>query len=221
MDADFWLSRWQDGWTPFHSADVNPTLARFWPGLELNAACTVLVPLCGKSVDIWHLNRLGHPVIGVELSPIAVTQFFQEAGVKPEVDTAGPFTRYRSGDVTILHGDFMALTRKEAPDVAAWWDRGALVALPPELRDPYAATLLGLIQPQARGLLATIEYDPAEMDGPPFAITEEEVQRLFGSHVTVTRLMSETSDAPPTLAERGLKRVTVQARRLNAGSVAS
>lgn len=216
MEPDFWLSRWQDSWTPFHSTDINPTLARFWPSLELNATCTVLVPLCGKSIDMWHLSSLGHRVIGVELSPLAVAQFFTEAGVEPEIDAVGPYARYRSGGVTILQGDFMALTAKEAPDVGAWWDRGSLVALPPELRDPYAATLIRVINPGSRGLLASIDYDPAEMEGPPFAITDQEVQRLFGIHIAASRLMSETTDAPPTLAERGLKRCTSEAWRLDA-----
>ena len=30
------------------------------------------------------------------------------------------------------------------------------------------------------GLLITLDYDQAQMDGPPFAVLDDEVQRLFG-----------------------------------------
>ena len=39
---------------------------------------SILVTMCGKSVDLLWLCSRGHSVTGVELSPIAVEQFFKE-----------------------------------------------------------------------------------------------------------------------------------------------
>lgn len=40
----------------------------------------VLVPLCGKSVDLRYLYDLGHTVIGIEAIEAAAEQFFLENG---------------------------------------------------------------------------------------------------------------------------------------------
>ena len=81
MDADFWLQKWQEGQIGFHRHDVMPLLQKHWPSLQLPEASRVLVPLCGKSLDMHWLAAQGHRVLGVELSPLAVTQFFDEAGL--------------------------------------------------------------------------------------------------------------------------------------------
>ncbi len=59
---------------------VSSALRKFWPGLA--AGSRVLVPLCGKSVDLLWLVGQGCDVTGVELSEIAVRAFFAEAGIR-------------------------------------------------------------------------------------------------------------------------------------------
>ena len=84
MDADFWLERWRDGHTRFHQNRVTPLLQKYWPTLSLPSGSRVLVPLCGKSLDLIWLAQQGHRVLGVELSPLAVDQFFAENDLRPK-----------------------------------------------------------------------------------------------------------------------------------------
>ena len=50
---------------------------------------SVLVTMCGKSVDLLWLCNRGHSVTGVELSPIAMSQFFKENSI-PHTVTSKP-----------------------------------------------------------------------------------------------------------------------------------
>ena len=140
----------------------------------------VLVPLCGKTLDLAWLVAQGQPVLGVELSPIAVEALFCEQGLVPEVTDESPFRRYRSGALEVLCGDFFDLTQAHLGAVDAVYDRASLIALPPETRRGYAAHLMGLLSPETRILLITLDYDQAQMAGPPFAVAAGEVRDLFG-----------------------------------------
>ncbi|MGD8547546.1 MAG: thiopurine S-methyltransferase, partial [Thiohalophilus sp.] len=72
MEPDFWHERWENNLIGFHSNEVNPYLRTHWSKLSLEPAARVLVPLCGKSLDLIWLAEQGYQVVGVELSPIAV-----------------------------------------------------------------------------------------------------------------------------------------------------
>jgi thiopurine S-methyltransferase len=75
MEADFWHERWRLGQIGFHQPDHHPALDRWWARLGIPPRGRVLVPLCGRSLDMVWLARHGHPVLGVELSPIAAAGF--------------------------------------------------------------------------------------------------------------------------------------------------
>ena len=62
-----WLERWRDGRIAFHRDAVHPALERYWPDLQ-NQGSKILVPLCGKSLDMRWLAGQGHPVLGIELA---------------------------------------------------------------------------------------------------------------------------------------------------------
>lgn len=72
MEHEFWEEIWQAGDIPFHNAEVAPALARFWSGLDIADGATVLVPLCGKSLDMIWLRDQGYKMVGAELSELAV-----------------------------------------------------------------------------------------------------------------------------------------------------
>src|SRR5512138_1105185 len=76
MKRDFWLERWERGETGFHQDEINPYLLQHWPELHVAPGGEVFVPLCGKSLDMVWLRERGYFVLGVELSPIAVQDFF-------------------------------------------------------------------------------------------------------------------------------------------------
>jgi thiopurine S-methyltransferase len=47
------VGRWERQEIAFHRREVNPRLRECWGGLGLRRGDPVLVPLCGKSEDLW------------------------------------------------------------------------------------------------------------------------------------------------------------------------
>jgi thiopurine S-methyltransferase len=183
MDAAFWQQRWETGQIGFHEGRPNLLLERH--AARLGASRRVLVPLCGKAVDLAYLAGLGHDVVGVELVEDAVAAFFREHDLTPTVARDEAFVRYQAGGITILAGDVFATTAGVLGPIDALYDRAALIALPPDLRARYVAHLRGLLAVDTPGLLVTLEYPDAAMTGPPFAVHEEEVRRLWaGAELT-------------------------------------
>jgi len=71
------------------------------------------------------------------------------------------------------------------------FDRAALVALPPELRQDYVRQLLNILPDKAKILLVTFSYDQGIMSGPPFSVEESEIHRLYGQRYDIKQLCSQ------------------------------
>lgn len=188
MDTDFWLQHWQDGQTGFHQDEVMPLLQKHWPALQLPAHARVLVPLCGKTLDLHWLAAQGHRVLGVEISPLAVTQFFDDAGLQPQRHTSRAGEHCIAGPIEIICGDAFTLDASVLGDCTAVYDRAALVALPAALRQRYLETVYARLPAGCRGLLITLDYPQAEKAGPPFSVDAAEVHALFGTQWKVQEL---------------------------------
>lgn len=204
MDANFWVARWEKGETGFHQAGGNDLLVKHWPALKLSAGQKVFVPLCGKSVDMTWLATQDLDVVGSELSRLAVSQYFEEQGVTPEVGREGAFEVSAHGKVAIWCGDFFALPSSATRDVAAVYDRAALIAMPPALQRAYVETLTALAG-RAPILLIAITYPEGQIAGPPFATPYAQVRQLFaGTHEIEVREERDGLAASPNLRERGV-----------------
>lgn len=215
MQPDFWLERWRQGQIGWHQPEFHPALLQYWPGLGVDPSRRVLVPLCGRSLDMIWLARRGHTVLGVELSPIAATEFFGHESLSASRSPAGKFTRHAAGRYEILQGNFFDLSPAHAGVIDAWYDRAALIALPPDLRARYAGSIAALMSPGTCGLLVTAEYDPDKMSGPPFAVLEDEVRALFDPGFEVELLERQDVIAGnPRFVERGLDRLDEAVYRL-------
>jgi thiopurine S-methyltransferase len=215
MDRDFWHERWQHNEIGFHQQEINAHLQDHWGQLAVPAGGLVLVPLCGKSRDLLWLRARGHAVLGVEISPIAVRDFFIENVLTPQVTRQGAFERYEADGLVVLCGDFFDLTPELVQAVAGVYDRASLIALPPELRTRYAEHSAAILPAAAGTLLVTMEYPQNEMSGPPFAVREDEVRRLYETRYTVTRLFTKDILAEnPRFRERGLHALMEKVYRL-------
>ncbi|HZW18107.1 MAG TPA: thiopurine S-methyltransferase [Luteimonas sp.] len=179
MDAGYWQRRWEEGRTGFHNDRVMPLLEQHWPSLGLAPDSRVLVPLCGKSLDMAWLAAQGFRVLGVELSPIAIAQFFEENGLSPDTRESPLGTHFSAGAIEIIRGDAFALDAATLAGCAAVYDRAALIALPRPMRDRYVGELHARLPAGCRELLVTLEYPEGEKAGPPFAIDADEVRRLY------------------------------------------
>lgn len=191
MKPSFWHKIWDEGRIGFHQEHINDRLQQFFPMQSIAEGSTVFVPLAGKSRDLLWLHEKGHHVLGVELSDIAVNDFFEEAGMVPVVEKAERFERWSADGITFFVGDFFDLEREDLAEVGAYYDRASLIALPPEMRRRYARHLGHILPGATPGLLITIEYPPHEMNGPPFTVSEEEVRDLFNDDFLVERVVAD------------------------------
>jgi thiopurine S-methyltransferase len=182
MQAEFWYQRWATDQIGFHQQRTNPYLEKFWPTLAVEQGACVFVPLCGKSLDLAWLAKQGHGVKGIELSEKAIEDFFREHQLQPATTRYGVFRIYSAGPVELWCGDFFALTAEDVADCQALYDRAALIALPPAMRQRYVQHLSTILPEGCKGLLITLDYEQSEIDGPPFSVPDEEVQRLFKAH---------------------------------------
>lgn len=208
MENDFWITRWHKNEIGFHQQEFNPYLRKFWQELHLDTGCEVFVPLCGKSLDMIWLRNQGHAVLGVELSDVAARAFFEENGMKPEREKLGKFECFEADGIRILCGDFFDLSQEHLAKTGAVYDRAALVALPKEMRESYAEHLAGILPAATPVLLITFDYPQHEMDGPPFAVSKDEVKALYGAKFEID-LLSETDALAqtPRFQQRGLSRL--------------
>ena len=207
MRAEFWKERWKQDQLGWQQAEVNGALVREWPRLGVDTSTPVFVPLCGKSLDMHWLREQGHPIVGCELSPIACRDFFAEAEIPVTPEPDGARVRYEAAGIRLLCGDFFDLTPADLEGVGGVFDRGSLVALPPEMRTRYAEHLSRILPDTVEILLLTLEYDQSVADGPPHSVPTDEVEALFGEDFALRRLhLSEPSPVQqPRLAAAGLE----------------
>ena len=203
MHADFWHERWDLNQIGFHQGHTNHYLQQFWANLNLAEGATVFVPLCGKTQDLLWLRAQGLQVLGVELSPIAARDFFAENGLTPTISQQGAFERWEYDGLSILVGDFFDLQAQDVAHCQAVYDRAALIALPPVMRQAYAEQVERLLRVPM--LVITMEYAQSEMAGPPFAVLEPEIRQLYEPTFTVTNLFrAETLRENSGFRQRGL-----------------
>ncbi len=210
MERADWESRWDEGRTAFHRTEVNELVGRYadrvWGSEPLEQ---VLVPLCGKSIDMAFLAERARSVVGVEFVEQAVEEFFIERGLSPRVDP-GRFNRHRAGPYTIYAADFFSITPDLTGRSDAALDRASLVTLDQEGRPRYVEHLHSLLCEGARTLLVTFDYDQSLMSGPPFAVSDEEVERLFSSGFEL-ELLERRDVLGPQFRARGLTAMTESA----------
>ena len=178
MDRVFW-----------HRSEANPLLVKYFNELSLAKGSRVFVPLCGKSLDIPWLLSHGYRVAGAELSKIAIEQLFDELGVTPEISRDGELDHYRANNIDLFVGDIFDVSDKMLGPVDAIYDRAALVALPEDMRNRYAAHVTKMTNTSPQ-LVICYEYDQRLMEGPPFSVSNQEVNQKYSERYELTLLES-------------------------------
>jgi len=223
MDNNYWHKRWQLNEIGFNQKQPNLLLQRYFQTLGLKLGSRVFVPLCGKSIDMLWLIQQGYEVIGVEMSSTACKAFFEENKISPKVSKLGDGLGYSNDKITLFVGDFFQLNTQLLGHVDAVYDRAALIALPMELRQRYAAHLTELLAPHATIFLITTSYNQNEMQGPPFSVNAHEVNALFSERFNIQLLYSKPyTEIPEHLRAKGLLQAVEEVyclikKSLNAG----
>jgi thiopurine S-methyltransferase len=214
QDKD-WLVRWQKNQIGFHDIAVNGHLKRYISDSDLKSGDTIFLPLCGKSADITWLAEQGFHVIGVELSAVAIESYFTEQGLSYEQFESGPFIARSSGNIHLLEGSFFDLRRENLTDCSLVYDRASLIALNQPTRERYAQWMQSIIGDKADILLITLDYNQSEMNGPPFAVSTDEVMHHYGQAYNVdTIVQTEIVDESPRWRVKGLTSLVESAYQL-------
>lgn len=190
MEADFWHKKWESNVLGFHLSEANPLLLANFKALALKTGSRVFLPLCGKTLDISWLLSQGYRVVGIELSALAVNQLFETLNITPEKTDLGDLIRYSAENIDIFIGDIFHLSDKDLGVIDAVYDRAAFVALPETMRTRYVEHLIRITH-CAPQLLVSFEYDQNLLQGPPFAISNQEINQQYKPAYELTLLTSE------------------------------
>ena len=207
MRVNFWIKAWNEGNIGFHQADIHSALEKYWPKLE--AGTTVLAPLCGKSRDLLWLEEQGLDVIGVEFVESAVLDFFGENSLSWKETTEHGHRCYRASDrnIRIFVTDFIQLASDySGKPLDSLYDRAALIALPEDMRLAYVEACGQLLTDSPQGLLISLEYQPAVMEGPPFSVLPEEVEQLWKGELELVEQVDMLSSMPRAVSH-GVQRL--------------
>lgn len=233
MTPDFWQNVWQSNKIGFNQSKPNSLLTKYFTTLNLAPKSRVFVPLCGKSIDMIWLASQHYEVIGIELVETAVVEFFAENRITPTIHPHpnNPNLKFYKGSygesheaetITIWVGDIFDLTAEDIGQIAAIYDRAALVALPDDssgsdfdnnsgsdskndtankdsLRVRYTKHLMAITH-HANQLLLTFSlgdelenrYD--EISGPPFFIAKAKIYGYYDAQYEIEML--EQQQAP-------------------------
>jgi thiopurine S-methyltransferase len=186
LDESDWDRFWDQ--TTAIGREPSPSLTRWWSSVGAPQSLPVLVPLAGDSPDLGWLEQHHGPVFAIERSTVAIKRWLATRAMPSTAASGSPRSWY-SGKITMIQADFLSWTDTEIR-LGSAYDCGAVIALPARLRMTYAERLATILPAGAPTILVTIEYPQQERRGPPFAVTAEEVDRLFLPSFTVERLGS-------------------------------
>jgi len=181
-----WHDRWNENRIGFHKEEPNVNLIRHLDHLPKGR---VLLPLAGKSEDLWYLRDQGFAPTGVELVEKAVLEFFSDRHLEAEKREG---ERYHAEGVQLVRQDIFDF---DDPPYHAIWDRAAMVALPKEDRVRYASKLLKLLAPGGTLLICTLDFYGAYDQGPPFSVVDEELGAYFANEGSLNLL--DKHEIPP------------------------
>jgi len=203
---NLWESRWQENRIGFHLKEVNSYLMRFFDQLLNQNPERVFVPLCGKTLDLCWLTKKTKKVIGVELVSKAVQDFFAENNIDYLIKQDEALQIYSSKSIDIYLGDFFDLNPEQTSLFKAIYDRASIVAIEKPERVEYVDHLNSFLDTAGRILLISLEYNQNQMEGPPYSVPVEEIERLF-SPLGSLKLLETNDVLDDRFRNKGLTRL--------------
>lgn len=103
-----------------------------------------------------------------------------------------------ASNLELLQSDFFDVPQSYHNSFDLIFDRASLVAISPTLREDYVQVCHTLLKPKGKILLVVIERISGDVTaGPPFSVTHEDVQRLYGSQewVESVQLLQDHGEA--------------------------
>ncbi len=199
---------WEQDWTTdkpeFHSDEVNAMLIKQYNEFTRGKKnLRILVPLCGKSLDMKWLADQGHTVVGVELIRKGIEAFLRDSklthheksiALSPEIQ--GTVFKANEKDITLFECSIFDFSSEVAGgQFDCIWDRGSMTAINMMKEGrvkQYTEIMLGCLKPDGRYLLEFFAPESPEGMPPSFKfISEKDVNELFGERCTIRFLGKE------------------------------
>ena len=184
MRPNYWANSWDQGGikTCFHIPHVHPFIPKHITPDYLRDK-HVLVPLCGKSVDLFYFSKYARSVTGIELVKKAVEQFFDDNQISAK--RVGDVYRYNN--IEIINRDIFTIEKRNLADISVIYDRASLIAFPPDMRAGYIQKMKELLPVGGSQFINTLEYGP-HRDGPPFSVSPDDITDYYGASHKISQL---------------------------------
>jgi len=189
--VEYWDAKWKANQSSWHIDGTNHFLVKYFNHItKIKNPARILVPLCGKAVDVKWMYDLGHSVVGIEGVEEPIIQFFTEQHLEYRKEMVGncPCYSTEDGRIQIFHSDLFLIDAEVVGKFDGIWDRGSLVAIYQEDREKYAELMKKLLNESFAYVLITVAYDQSKFSGPPRSVPENEMNRLFGDFCDVNIL---------------------------------
>jgi thiopurine S-methyltransferase len=187
-----WIKEWEESLKPRWSMEgVNPYMQQFKNDLTKGKQCVkIFFPMCGDVADMSWMADMEHTIVGVEISPVAIEQFFNgneiEYDVKPFELMKGTVYASKNGNIRIDCGYFFLFGSSVERDFDGIWDRGSFNTLcDMTLKKKYIQILTLVMKPNCKIVME-------------FALTidAKNIKELFGVNFEVTYLGFVSGYAP-------------------------
>ena len=191
MKQEDWEQRWKYSIVLFHEHNVHQDLIKYEDKLlPSQTKLKVLLPWCGKTLDMLYLADKGHQVIGVDITEAPIHQFFNEHNLKYVSEKQGLVTKYQAldKDITLYRGDMYQMDSTTIGKVDAVWDSGAFISSNPSQREEYIKAMVNLLKPTSKYLLNTFHYVSSTWNEVPYSITDNEIESYFGDYFSLEPL---------------------------------
>ncbi|KAJ7386299.1 hypothetical protein OS493_010705 [Desmophyllum pertusum] len=203
---------WEQDWTTdkpeFHTDEVNAMLMKQHDDFTRGRTkLRILVPLCGKSLDMIWLAEQGHSVVGVELIRNGIEAFFRDnkltyheksISLSPEIQAT--VFKAKEKDITLFECSIFDFSVEVAGgQFDCIWDRGSMTAInmmnEGRLKQ-YTDIMLGFLNQDGRYFLEFFTPESPDCMPPSFRfISEKNLSELFGERCTI-RFLGKEKDIP-------------------------
>ncbi len=216
MDLSYWKKRWQEGNIGWHNEKVDNDLQTFVKNERPSLSSPVLIPLCGKTLDIDWLAQQSFDVVGVDVSPLALKAVVARNSGAWSTQTHPKAVVHSHRRIQLWEADFFDWAQTAQATYCWVWDRAAFVAIDPSLRTHYLQAMAQLLRPDGFMLCKTFAYAQELSTAPPYSVTEAQMLALSAPWFTAKRIQSNTSfHESGTLARRGAPQVTTDVWQLS------
>lgn len=174
---EFWETQYRQGTIGWDLGGATPAFVQLLASSEGPVPGRMLVPGCGRGYDAVHFALAGFEVTGVDHAPGAV------AAARGLAATAG-------AAVTFIEADLFSLPARFPERFDYVLEYTCFCAINPARRPEYVEVISDVLRPGGEVLalffpVLPLGYAP---DGPPFAVSVEEIRILFDDRFEIVRL---------------------------------